>query len=136
MKTTAIKRFISINTLVQKIYKNTKKIFQGTVYKNNFFFYHDTLSLLTSRSCKDFMIKSGIIKHWILSENNLNQHIKHTNRPIGNSPEIMPLDSNLKKDLHEGVNWLCPITNRHDNSKFVNFSKTTLKRMVSAYTRA
>ena len=56
LKTTAIKRFISIKTLVQKIYKNTKKIFQGTVYKNNFFFYHDALSLMTSHSCKDFMI--------------------------------------------------------------------------------
>ena len=56
-KTAAIKIFISSNTLVQKTYKNTIKIFQGTVYKNNFFFYHDALSLMTSCSCKDFMKK-------------------------------------------------------------------------------
>ena len=104
-KTTAIKRFISIDTLVKNIYDKTKKIFQGTVYKKNLFFYHDALNLMTSHSCKDFMIKSGIINDWILPENNLYEHTIYANRPIGNSPEVMPVDINLNKDLHKSVNW-------------------------------
>ena len=135
-KTITIKRFISINTLVQKMYNNIKKLFQGTVYENNFFFYHDALSLMTSPSCKDFMKKTGIINHWILPQNKLNENTVYSNRPIGNSPEVMPLDCNLNKDLHEGVNWLCSITNRLDDSNPVKFSKTTSKRMLSAYARA
>ena len=59
---------------------------------------------MTSCLCKDFMIKSGSINHWILPENDLNKNTIDADRPIGNSPEVMPLDSNLNKDLHEGVN--------------------------------
>ena len=81
------------------------------------------------------MIKSGIVNHWILHDNNLNKNTIYANRPIGNSPEVLPLDSNLNKDLHEGVNWLCSITNRLDNSNPVEFSKTTSKQMLSAYAR-
>ena len=36
-----MKTFISINALVQKIYENTKQVFQGAVYENKFYFYHD-----------------------------------------------------------------------------------------------
>ena len=82
---------------------------------------------MTSRSCKDFMKKTGIINHWILPQNKLNENTKYANRPIGNSPEVMPLDSNLNKDLHESVNWLCSIPNCLDNSNPVKLSKTTLK---------
>ena len=48
----------------------------------------------------------------------------------------MPWDSNLNKDLHDGVNWLCSIINRLDNSNHVKFAKTTLKQMFTAYARA
>ena len=86
---------------------------------------------MTSHSCNDFMKN-----HWILSENNLNKNTLYTNRPIGNLPEVMPLDSNLNKDLHEGVNSLCSITNHLDNSNPAKISKTASKQMLSAYARA
>ena len=77
-----------------------------------------------------------MINHWILPENNLKEHAIYANRPIGNSPEVVSLDSNLNKDLHESVNWLYSITNRFDDSNPVEFSNTTSKRMLSAYARA
>ena len=46
------------------------------------------------------------------------------------------MDSNLNKDLHEGVNWLCCITNRLSDNDPHKFSKTTPKWMLSSYTRA
>ena len=123
---------MSINQLVQQIYDNTKKVFAGTVYEDDFSFYHDALSLMTSQSCKEYMIKTGFIDHWILPQNNLNSQTKYENRPVGNSPVVMPMDSNLNKDLHEGVNWLCCITNCLDNTD----PKKLLKQMLSAYARA
>ena len=48
----------------------------------------------------------------------------------------MPLDSNLNKDLHEGVNCLCSITNHLNNFNLVKFSKTTVTQMLSAYAQA
>ena len=125
------KRFISINALVQKICENTKNLFQGTVYENKFYFYHNVLSMMTSHFCRDFMTKSGIISHWILPENNLSKNIIYANWPIEISPEVMPLDCNLNKDSHKGVNWLCSITNRLDNFNPVKFSKTTATWMLS-----
>ena len=81
------------------------------------------------------MRKQGIIDHWILPENGLNKQTKYENQPIGNSPEIMPHDSNLNKDLHKGVNWLCVLTNGMDNKNPKKFPKTTTKRMLSSYAR-
>ena len=85
---------------------------------------------------KDFMIKSGIINHWILPENYLNENTINANRPIGNSPEVMPLDGNLNTDLHEGVNWLCSIRNCLDDFNPFKFSKINSKQMLSAKTQA
>ena len=136
LKTATMKRFILSNRLVKQIYENTKKVFSGSMYKNNFYFYHDTLSLMTSHSCKECMTRTGIINHWVLPQKDINKQTKYFNRPVGNSPEVMPMDSNLNKDLHEGVNWLCCITNRPDNTDQRKFSKTVPKRMLSAYARA
>ena len=48
----------------------------------------------------------------------------------------MPLDINLNKDLHEGVNWLCSLTNRLCDTYPNFFLKTTPKQMSSAYALA
>ena len=43
LKTATMKRFISINQLVQQIYFKTKKVFAGTMYDGNFYLCHDAL---------------------------------------------------------------------------------------------
>ena len=48
------------------------------------------------------MTRTGIIDHWVLSQKDINKQTKHFNQPVGNSPEVMPMDSNLNKDLQEG----------------------------------
>ena len=131
-----MKRFMSMNMLVSKVYENSKKVFMGTECQSNWYFCHDALSLMTSNECKNFMIRTGIINHWILLQQRCNKQTVYANRPVGNSPEVMPSDSNLNKDLHEGVNWLCSLTNWLCNSDPKNFSKTTPKQMLSAYARA
>ena len=55
---------------------------------------------------------------------------------MGNSPEVIPMDSNLNKDLHEGVKWLCCIINSMCNSETKKISKTTATGLLSAYRRA
>ena len=48
--TTTMKRFISIDRLIQQIYENTKKLFSRIIYENDFYFYHNALNLMTSPS--------------------------------------------------------------------------------------
>ena len=127
-----MKSFISINRIVKLTYENTKKEFFGTMYKNDFYFYHNALTLMTSRSCKEYITRTGITNHWVLLQRDNNKQTKFFNRPIGNSPEVMPIVRNLNKDLHEGANWLCCLTNRLDNTDLTKFSKTTPKQMLSA----
>ena len=58
---------------------------------------------MTSTECRSFMKINGILQHWILPQNNLNSGMTYANRPIGKSPEMIPMDSSLNKDLHEAV---------------------------------
>ena len=102
-QSTSMKRTVLITTVVQQIYENSKEIFKGTKYEQDWYFYHDVLSLMTSNSYRKFMTKRGIINHWILPEQGLNEVSKYINRPVGNSLEMMLLDNSLNKDLHEGV---------------------------------
>jgi hypothetical protein len=56
--------------------------------------------------------------------------------PCGNSPELMPLDNSLNKDLHEAVSRhraaTCHIRDGEDEQKF---SISTPERGVDAYFR-
>ena len=74
---------------------------------DNWMFFHDALSLMTAESCKLWMERRGILKHWILPECGLHQDqpgLKdYWHRPVGNSPELMPWDCSLNKDLQDAV---------------------------------
>eukprot|EP00957_Ditylum_brightwellii_P105707 8060696-Ditylum_brightwellii.AAC.1 len=41
-------------------------------YEQDFFFYHDALSLITSSETVNLMQQEGILKYWILPEQGLN----------------------------------------------------------------
>ena len=99
-----------INELVQQIYNNSKNFFQGTKHKNNWYFYHDALLLMTAGNCKNYMRGKEIFKHWILPQRRISSRMAYKVRPMGNSPEMMPMDSNLNKDLHEGAKSHCVYT--------------------------
>ena len=45
----ALSPYRCITDIVQHIYTETKKTFEGTKYEDNFFFYHDALSLMTAK---------------------------------------------------------------------------------------
>ena len=45
----------------------------------------------------------GILKHWILPENGLNNGIRFAGNPTGNCPEFMPWDNALLKYLVNDV---------------------------------
>ena len=90
----------------------TKKTYENTKYKDCWMFYHDALSLMTAKECVAWMKEQYIDEEktisyydkWILPAHGLNdEYARFKDRPIGNSPEMMPLDNCLNKDLHECV---------------------------------
>ena len=127
-----IKKSVCIHDLVNDIYLHSENIFKGTKGEKSWMLHHDALSLTASEECKKYMQRRGILDRWILPELYLNDSIPYANRPVGNSPEIMPLDFFLNKDIHEGMRRHCIYTNRlgRNNQKI---SLNTQKQGVHAY---
>jgi hypothetical protein len=131
---------VCITDMVEHIYLHSQAAFRGTVHEDNWVFWHDALSLITVKDTVLWMKEKGIYKHWILPELDLYKDYpevkkNYNNRPIGDTPEAMPLDNNLNQDLHMDVNrnvaatfWL----EEDDNNKF---SLSTPNRATSAYLR-
>ena len=134
-KVGAMSKHVCITEMVQHIYDESKRIMMGTNYEDNWFFYHDALSLMTSKECKKWMDEKGILKHWILPENGLNDGTNYAKRPVGNSPEMMPLDCSLFQDLLLGIRSHIIYTGSLDRDDPKKFSFSTIERAQSAIDR-
>jgi hypothetical protein len=92
--------------------KATEKAYHGTRHAEDWMLYHDALIIMTAQDCKDWMKTQYIGSNgltfydkWILPLHGLNDKISRysAGNPVGNSPELMPLDNCLNKDVHEHV---------------------------------
>ena len=111
----------------------------GTQHENEWYVYHDALSLFTSTNSIAYMKQKNYFQHLILPENGLNNKINGSsnfaNRVVGNHFEMMPLDSHLNQDLHKSVDVHTIITKSLNHNDPLKFSKRTPKVMSSAYRR-
>ena len=96
-------KVVCIKELVLHMYNETKKFFQGTEHEDDFFFYHDALTQMTDKKCRNWMQEEGMYKHWLLPVNGCNAGTIYFGRCVGNTPEIMPWDESLNHDLHDKV---------------------------------
>ena len=130
--TTALKKLVCIHDIVNNIYLHSEKIFKGTKGEKSWMLYHDTLSLMTSEECKKYMQGRGILDRWILPELGHNDGTPYANHPVRNSPEIMPLDCSLNKDIHKGMRRHFIYINKLDKND-EKISINTQKQGVHAY---
>ena len=93
-------KYVCVTSLIKHIYEESKRIMEGTIHENDWYFYHDALSLMTSAESIEWMKKEGIYKHWLLPCNGLNEGTDYSDKPTGNSPEFMPLDCSLFQDIY------------------------------------
>jgi len=91
-------------------------------------FYHDALSLMTCKKTVEWMKSKGYYSRWLVPICGLNAGTDFACRPPGNSPELMPLDNNLNKDLHDAVG-------DHVRKCSAKFSRSTWQRQTEAYLR-
>ena len=82
------------------------------------------------------MQQKGILKHWILPQNDLLKGTRWHMMPLGNSPEFNPLDCNLNRDLHVRVQFEISliITKQKcslnlDESKFSSTKQSDLQKL-------
>ena len=70
---------------------------------------------MTSKETKQWMKTTlfdgiPIYNRWLLPQNNLNKNTPYHERPVGNSPEFMPLDNSLNNDLKNSHYHHCAVT--------------------------
>ena len=103
-KSASMSPYVCITDLIQHIVDETSAFYKNTAYEHNWKFYHDSLSLLTAKGTVEWMKRKGYYECWIHPQLGVNDHLKqYKDNPPGNSPEMMPLDVSLFKDLHECV---------------------------------
>ena len=140
------KGLVCVTELVTHIVRESAKVYKGTKYEHTWVFYHDALSLMTAKETVEWMktqkVKedSSVTYHdkWILPQHGLNKAFRRFDgKPIGNSPEMMPLDNCLNKDAHEAVarHVLMSRVSALDPEDTRVFSMKTPKKGASAYKR-
>ena len=141
MRHKSMSKYSCVTHLVDYIFEQTKAKFVGTEYESDFFFYHDALSLMTAKECKKYMEEKGYLKHWILPEQGLlsKEHdtglTAYVGRPVGNSPELMPLDSCLNYDIWVAVLDCIQHTRKLEKDNLKKFSIATPKKGTDAFLR-
>jgi hypothetical protein len=96
--------YICVASMVKHICKETEKVMEVTKHEKDWYFYHDTLALMTSKETTDWMIEKGYYRRWLLPVNKLskdNQELKKFwDRPTANSPEMMGWDCSFNCDVN------------------------------------
>jgi len=131
-KSAQLSKYCDIRDLVTHIVTETRAA--GKTY-----FYHDALTLMTCKSTREWMKEQGYLKMWFLPEQKLfevDPNLKSFfGRVPGNSPEMMPLDKRLNKDLHEIVNQHYVLTNDLKQEDSRRFGLETPKQVALSYKR-
>lgn len=124
-----------ITVLIEHMVKESKSILKGSKWETKMMFYHDALSQLTCEDTKNWMKDKGFYDHWVLPKLGLNEGTVFANRPVGNSPEMMPWDCSLNKDVDDLFIQHKAWTNSLPESNPKRFSKSTPARQDHGYLR-
>ena len=131
----ALSSYCDIQDMVSHICNETKKLHIGSPFETNFYFYHDALSQMNHQDTLEWMRKKGHLKHWILPLLGCNEGTTYAKHPVGNTPEVMPLDTSLFNDLDEAIQRHIIHTCRLDPKDPKKFSLSTPARASQAYHR-
>ena len=105
-----------VTDLVEHMMTSSSDFFRDTIYDGKWYLYHDALILMTEKGCVQWMKTKQVseldtrtyYECWLLPQLGLNADIaRYGGRPVGNSPEFMPWDASLNRDIHETVRRHC-----------------------------
>jgi predicted flap endonuclease-1-like 5' DNA nuclease len=138
-KSVTMSGYVSIADMIEFMVVESQRVMRGTYHEDDWFFYHDALSLMTATSTIEWMKKKDYLRRWLLPMNQLGADDKdlkaYMNRPVGNSPEMMPWDCSLNKDLKDAVMRHVCYTCHLPEDDERKFSLSTPKRGSYAFRR-
>ena len=102
----------SIKELIDHVIDEGNRLFADTRYKNSWVIYHDALPQWWEATAQAHIASRGFAeRQWrARGETNAAVHRRFKDKLMGDSPELMPLDSSLFGDQIEKVAWLVMMT--------------------------
>ena len=107
----------------------------GSAFHNTWVIYHDALSSWWSVAAQEHMRTRGFADRQIRGLGHTNQGTRYEATLPGDTPEYMPLDSNLFSDLETSVRWNVAGTRHLPRGHPDRFDLTTPKSAWSAVSR-
>ena len=114
---TAMNKYCCIKELVTHIVEESETLFKGTDHEGNWYFFHDALTTMTSAETVAWMRSKDYLKYWILPQHDLLINTRYHNKLPGDSPELMPMDSTLNKDIDDSAKRHVAVTSHLEWSK-------------------
>ena len=88
-----------ITDLIQFMIKKADNPMKGSFREDDFFILHDALVLMTEKEMIKWMEEKNCFHSWLLPMNGLQDGTPYDGRPADISPEFMPLDNSLNRDI-------------------------------------
>ena len=109
----------SIQKLIDHVIDDGNRLFADTRYKNSWVIYHDALPQWWEADAQAHIAKRGFAhRQWrARGATNREVHDRYKDKLMGDSPELMPLDSSLFGDQIEKVAWLVMTTAHLEKEK-------------------
>ena len=90
--------------------KEADKLMKGSVHEDNFFIVHDALVLMTVKETIKWMKENNYSHSWFLPMNAFHDGTPYAGRSVGNSPDFMPLDNSLNRDILHSLRFHCVLS--------------------------
>ena len=104
---TEMSKFCCITNLIRFMTNEAENLMKGSVHEEDFYIVHDALVLMTAKETINWMKQKGYLHRWLLPLNGLQDGTPYAGRTVGNSPEFMPLDNILNRDILHSLRFHC-----------------------------
>ena len=106
----SMSKFCCITDLIRFMMKEADNLIKGFVHEDDFFIVHDALVLMSAKETIKWMKEKNCFHRWFLPMNGLQDGTPYAGRPVGNSPEFMPLDNSLNRDILHSLRVHCVLS--------------------------
>ena len=122
--------------IMAHVIEEGNRLFEDTPYARTWVIYHDALSQWWSKGAQDWMKAHGFGNRQVRGLGHTNEGTRYEGKLPGDTPEYMPLDSNLFSDLEVMVRWNVAATIAMPIGHPDKFDLTTPKSAWSAVERS
>ena len=99
-------KFFCITDLIRFMMKEAEKLTKGSVQEDDLSIVHVDLLLMKLKETIICMKDTNYFHRWLLPMNGFQDGTPYAERPVGNSPEFMPLDDNLNRDILHSLRFI------------------------------